>query len=478
MKCKYCGADITEKTDFCPKCGGIVDAEETDEKEKGSGMASFREKSSRGGMTGLIIALVIVASLLLACLAAALLDYFGVIDLPFIDFGPRTTDGPGVLPDNTGKAPTVEPDPDKPDHWLITVYAKAGTTLIYESSDGTRKTVEVPEGGRIKFSVARSALMPNEPIDGETCQVVPTIYTVDAEGGETLIEGFEPITLDVPELDIRFDNSDAIDSADGSAVISGSAAPSRTEITVEGVSVAVGEDGSFSHTLSFSEAGEHTVALEARCPGYRIFRHSFTVTVEAPSAGIIQFPWEYGDDTFTQRVKNDADTPLEVRGRVPAGSIVTASCENPAVTMTVPTVDDAGVFVFTVTMPEAGDYEISISCAAPSGELSERVMHIQRAPDWRAYVEGSWAMTYEALCYASKQAYKISGTVTEIVEDGDCLSVMLELEDGRTIMLRYYDHYPNAGSLEVGSVHTGIYGHSMGRNEDGVPVIYVWFVID
>lgn len=469
MKCKYCGAEVPDNEDFCPECGGIVDREEDEKEER-----VHRVRERRGANVGILITGLIVALIVISCVAVIILNSKGIIRIPEISCAPNGPDDPS----GEVKAPEIVPDPENPGRYLVTVYAKAGTKVIFQTTDGTRNEVEVPRSGLVKFSVPDRGLIPFEPIESDTCEVVPIIFTVNEDGSESRVEGFTPIKLSVPELNVAFDNDDPIVSTDGTAVISGSVDPVDAEITVQGVTVTVGSDGTFSYTLSFSEAGSHIVNIEARHPGYRIVRRSFTVSVEVPVAGLLEFPWEYGDDTFTTRVKNDADDPLEVRGHVPAGSKVTVSCASDMAELTEPTVAEDGTFSFVVKMLRAGDYELHITCYSPTGEVAERVLHVQRAPEWRSYVEGSWAMSYDALRVASKQGYKLSGTVTEVIEDGDSMVVVLDIGNGNSVILIYHHHYPNAGSLALGSVHTGIYGHPLGRNADGVPEVYVWFIID
>ena len=479
MTCKNCGAEITGNPDFCPKCGAIIDP---------VGVEPKGRKKSGGGNNGLLTALLIVSSLLLIGVVVVILDLCGVITLPTVNNSgtasadptiPAVTAEPAGQQDGITKAPKVEADPDDPTSWFVTIYAKAGRVLVYETAAGERTEVTVPAGGAVKFHVHSSSLMPTEPVEDAVYYASPKVFIRNSDGSETLIGGVDPIPVNVPELDVSFGVPDSLVTGTGSAVISGSIGQISAALTIGGARVEIAEDGSFSHTLTFTEAGEHVVEAEARLAGYRIYRHSFTVKaeLETAAASVIQLPWEYGDTEFSQRVKNDVDV-LEVRGRVPAGSIVTVSCEAEAASLTDPAVDAEGVFRFSVTMAEAGDYTLLITCVTPEGSVSAREMHVQRAPNWREYVESSWATTYEALRYASKQAYKITGTVTEIIEDGDCLVVALDLGEGKIIILRYHDHYVNAGTLELGSVHTGIYGHPLGRNEDGTPVVYVWFVID
>lgn len=485
MICKNCGAEVPENTDFCEKCGAIIDTDvpTKDKKEKKTGRESKRRSGSGGG-NGLLAALLVVASLALIGVVFVILALYGVIKLPFIDSmapsGDKTeaTAAPAGLQDGITKAPKVEPDPDDDTRYFVLIYAREGRTLVYESSVGIRQEVTVPPSGQVRFHIPLSSLMPNEPVEEEVYYAVPKIYIRNGDGPETLVEGIEAIPLRIPALEVGFDNPDALTTDDGRVVISGRISQIGAELTIGGEPAVIAADGTFSQALLFTEEGEHTVEAVAKLAGYRVFRHSFTVTVNrAPAEALIQLPWEYGDTSFNQRIKNDIET-IEVRGRVPSGSTVTVTCESESASLTAPTVAQDGTFSFEATLAVPGDYLLLITCVTPSGSTSTREMHVQRAPDWRAYVESSWAMSYEAFAYQSNQAYKISGTVTEIIEDGDYILAVLELSDGRTIELQYHNHYAGAGSLAVGTVHTGIYGRPMGIGGDGMPLIYVWFVID
>ena len=105
-------------------------------------------------------------------------------------------------------------------------------------------------------------------------------------------------------------------------------------------------------------------------------------------------------------------------------------------------------------------------------------MHVQRAPEYNHYVESAWAMSYEALQRPSKQCYNIKGTVTEIIEHTDYYLVKLETSDGGTLILEYHHHYGTANSFTEGKSYNWIYGFPMGKDQNGIAHVYVWFVND
>lgn len=412
---------------------------------------------------------------LVAALAVLALLVFGIVKLA------KSCSNANSSPLGTNKVPTIEVNPEDETTYFVTVYAKEGKVLVYETADGSRKEVTVPASGFVKFRVPVSSLMPGEAVEGSTYQATPKVYIKNDDGTETLIDGYEPayVMLQIPAINIEFDNPDTIVSDDGSVEIKGHIDLIATVLTVNGESVPVNADGSFSHIVKYEEAGDYVINAEAKLSGHQVYRHSFNVTVTKATTTetLIQLPWEYGDNAFSQRVKNSVDT-IEVQGRAPAGSSVTVSCGSQNATLTTPSVNDDGSFSFKVTMAYAGDYELLIQCTTTDGRMSERIMHVQRAPEWTSYVGGAMTMNYASFAYATSQAYKISGTVTAIIQEGDFILAELTISDGNTLILQYHNHYGSAGTLTVGQSYSKIYGRPMGLNEDGVPQIYVWFVDD
>lgn len=377
------------------------------------------------------------------------------------------------------KVPTVETKDEFPGYYFVTVYGKEGDVLVYETPDGRRQEVTVDSKKHVVFKVPESSLMTVDPVETETYDAVPKVFVRAEDGTETPVENIPAITLNVPSIEVRWDNEDNIVSEDGSVTVSGHIDLIGTKLTVDGETVAINQDGSFSHDLSFEEAGAHTIAVEGRLGGYRVYRHNINVTVNEAhtTEALVQLPWEYGDTSFSQRVKNSVDT-LEVRGQAPAGSDISVNCESSNAALSVPVVNDDGSFTFNVKMAYAGDYAISIICNTADGKVSERIIHVQRAPEYGTYLRGAWQMNYASFAYDSRQAYQIKGTITEILEEGDYYLAMLELDSGDKLVIEYHPHYGSAGVIEVGKKYEALYGRPMGLNADGIPQAYIWFVED
>ncbi|MBR0135243.1 MAG: hypothetical protein IJM18_03505, partial [Clostridia bacterium] len=79
-------------------------------------------------------------------------------------------------PTGSNKAPIIERDPDDPSIYYVTVFAKNGKVLIYETSNGTRQEATVDTGDSIKFKVFEGSLMPTEPIDDVSYPAQPKVY--------------------------------------------------------------------------------------------------------------------------------------------------------------------------------------------------------------------------------------------------------------------------------------------------------------
>lgn len=376
------------------------------------------------------------------------------------------------------RVPTVEESAENPGYYLVTIHGNEGDVLVYETPDGRRQEVTVDSRKHVVFKVPESSLMTVDPVEGSTYEATPKVY-LKTEAGEVPIEGIPSVTLSVPTIDVRYNCGDDIVSEDGNVNVSGHIDLIGTKLSIDGENVVINQDGSFSHDISYEETGDHTIAIEGRLGGYQVYRHNINVTVNEAhtSEALVQLPWEYGDTTFSQRVKNSVDT-IEVRGQAPAGSDISVNCESSNAALSVPVVNDDGSFSFSVKMAYAGDYPISIICNTEDGKVSERIIHVQRAPEYSTYLKGAWQMNYASFSYDSRQAYQIKGTITEILQEGDYYLAMLELDSGDKLVIEYHPHYGSAGAIEVGKKYEALYGRPMGLNTDGIPQAYIWFVED
>ena len=141
-------------------------------------------------------------------------------------------------------------------------------------------------------------------------------------------------------------------------------------------------------------------------------------------------------------------------------------------------VDENGYFTIPVSLSVPGHYVLTLNCVSPSGQLSEREIYVQRAPEMSYYTATAYTMNYAAFTYPGMQAYCIEGTVTDIIKDDDYILAELEIESGDKLILEYHNHYGSAATIEIGKTYHQIYGRPLGRGEDGLPHVYVWFIND
>lgn len=403
----------------------------------------------------------------------AVIALLGIIALLGKKVYDRYFGGPRDLPSMT---PEIKQDSVDHDLYHVTVYAKPGTVLVYETVGGLRQEYAVPDDGRMTFNINGSSLLPDEPIESTAYNAQPKILIRDAEGNLSLVPGMGYISLEVPPIELTLDREE-ITTEDGKAMVTGHVATRGTKVTVNGEEVPVKEDGSFVYETEFTENGSYEIPVVAEHNKYTVYHNSVSVTVSIPEPPMIRLPWDLEDKEFSQRVTDPGDT-VKVYGMIPEGAAMTVTSENEGVILSEPEVDEDGTFTFTATLPAIGDYTLNITCTGADGLVGERQMHVQRAPEWRPYVESAWAMTYDSLMRPSNQCYEIKGKAVEIVQHGDFYIVILETSDGSRLRLEYHNHYPTANTFIEGKEYKWIYGYSMGRSTDGMPVIYVWFVND
>ena len=421
------------------------------------------EPRSRGLKAAITVAGIIAA--------IALLGIIGLLGKKVYDryFGGIPFDAPSMTPE-------IKQDSVDKDLYHVTVYAKPGSVLVYETVGGLRQEYAVPEDGRMVFNVNGTSLLPDEPIDSTAYNAQPRILLKNEEGELEMIPGMGYISLEVPPIELTLDREE-ITTDDGKAAVTGRVVTRGTKLFVNDEEIPLKEDGSFIYETEFTENGDYEIPVRAEHNRYTIYRNSVKVSVAIPEPPMIRLPWDLEDMNYSQRVTDPGDT-VSVYGMIPEGAEIAVSCENPEVILSEPELDEDGTFRFTASLPAIGDYVLNITCTGEDGLVGERQMHVQRAPEWRPYVESAWAMTYDSLMRPSGQCYEIKGKAVEIAQHGDFYIVILETSDGSRLTLEYHNHYPTANTFIEGKEYKWIYGYSMGRGTDGAPHIYVWFVND
>ncbi|MBQ3937879.1 MAG: hypothetical protein II724_00900 [Clostridia bacterium] len=376
-------------------------------------------------------------------------------------------------------------DPNNPNKYNITVRAKEGTVLVYETSSGSRSEHTVSHKNYIIFNVGTAELLPVEPIEGETISVTPKIYVKAADGELKPIE-IDPIEIKVPQLSISFSTPDSFTAEEGNVEIKGRITNSDqygAELTLNGEKLEVGEDGSFTYTDKLDQQGDHPLDFSAKLGGYAIYHKTFTATVqESPDVTkIIEIPESFENYT---RLTND-DTYITISGTAPKGSTLSVISSDPDFSLkSEPEIDENGNFSITVNMPTAEkSYPFTIIAVTPSGTEYRRDFCVERPPVYSVYVQRCWAENFDEMSkpvrVESKQPFRFKCTITEITYDGDYIVARATLSTApdTVIEIEYHDHYANASHLEVGEEYV-MSGYSMGKDDEGMLHMYIWFVDD
>ena len=423
-------------------------------------------RRGKGGASGLRIAIIVLA--VVAVIAAGVLAY-------------TLLNGSSIGGEKTN---SVIVNPNNPDSYYITVYAKAGSVLVYEDSTGAQTEQQVPEKGYVTFNVASNRLRPITPIEGESCDIYPSVSLKNEDGTLTKLE-IPRITLRVPTLNASFETAEDITSDNGVIEIKGHVDLTQTDLQNNPPVVTINNetvqpDGSFAYTTKLDK-GEYEIVGEIKLGGYMIMRRTFKATVskQLTASDIISIPEEV--DT---RVLN-VETSIELTGTVPAGAVLQVVPKDAECTVKdQPTVDENGNFRFSVNLPTAAKcYELQLTATLADGTVYTRPFFVERPPVFNEYVPTVWRGDYSEMSkpvhITDLRGFVIEGTVAEITYDDDYLVATFTLNDGHTISIEYHDHYSAARQhpIEAGKQYK-LYGFSKGVDESGMLRMYIWFVSD
>ncbi|MBR5949441.1 MAG: hypothetical protein IKZ82_12465 [Clostridia bacterium] len=388
-------------------------------------------------------------------------------------------------PKNTEEVKDVSPrpftsdvrlNPNDPNKYYVTVRAEAGTTVVFEGTDGSKKELDVSSKRDVTFNVHVSSLLPQDYIETDTVTVKPQVFQIDASGNKSIIEVPE-VEVDVPKIEIDFETPDTFESDDGIVTIKGNLATSqlKAQLIMGTEKITVDENGNFAYTVK-RDIGEHKFDFTARLIGHTTMHKTFTVNV---TQVLIVIP-----ESFCARSLN-VDESIRVYGSVPAGARISIASNDPEFTLkSEPEIDGNGNFNFEVNMPTpAKSYNFIIKATLLDGSVIERPFSVERPPVYTDYVPTVWPGSYEEMSnpvhVTDMRGFLIKGTVGEIIYDGDYFVSKFTLDSGELIEIEYHDHYSTAADLKKGSRYT-MYGYSLGTtvSPDGNLRLFIWFVQD
>ncbi len=358
--------------------------------------------------------------------------------------------------------------------YLITVYAK-NNYIVRFSAGSIVKEVAVAKGS-VSLRVPEKVWIPDEPLDSDTISVTPDIVVVSPKGEETKVAFDEPIAIHVPAITLTMTQPAVGDFTVDSATVpvEGVVDDNTASIFVGENQVAVDEAGKFSTNYTLPGEGTFVLEIKAQKNGCMSAVKTYNVTYGAatepttPTTGNVAF--SVNDD-----VKRYAQTAtMTVAGTMePGATIVVTGAELEGVV----TQDSAaGTFSFTVKTAEVGLYGVVIT-ATKGDAAKSSTLYLEHQPDKDAYIAGSFAIDYDRikLYPHHEQAYKITGTITEIIQSQPFVIARIQTVKGDII----FCYISGISTIELNDGKTySLYADPYGTDEaTGLPYMHAWFVL-
>ncbi|MDL2218321.1 hypothetical protein LJC27_06645 [Christensenellaceae bacterium OttesenSCG-928-M15] len=429
---------------------------------KGRGGASFLGKLTKNNMlffgaAGVLVVLLIVFAIIL-------------INKNFGGIGNLFSGNPILNP------ATVNPDDTNEGRacYTISIYARENSTIRVsipsipniQTAEGTVNSTEQKD-----LHIYKDLLVPAEPVDGPTASIPINILVITPDGEEYPVE-IDPLVIDVEMLNLTLSSpsGENVNVGKSRVPVSGTVGFVDAVVTVNGQTLSVDENGTFSGDYELSEVGAHTLTIEGRKNGYQIARQTITVNYTQTEADITI-------DKASVRAGNGKEDKADnttVKVTTAAGATVLLSApDKVTLDTTTPTVSESGDFSFNAKMSEPGYYDIKCSITK-DGVTTEGVIPVERMPDYADYTSKcqSSADNYGAL--SSGIAYLAQGTVSEVLQTDPYIIAKLETSAGAIL----FEYHGTVASIDVTDTRQhNIYGDYMRTDEaTGLPVIYSYFV--
>lgn len=391
------------------------------------------------------------------------------------------------------KQATIAEDTSDPAHkqYLITVYAKNGSeirftagSLVVDSSNNPKMRVTE---GKTSMIVGEDIFIPAEPVDSPTIDIYPDIMVVGKDGTEEKVTFEKPITIALPSIGLTLTSPvSPLETQTSNVSVSGTVDDNTASVFVGDTQLTVDETGSFSGTYVLTNEGASTIVVEARKNGYQIARATIDVNFTAPEAGGTNtdgtggstqvLPSTTGTPSFDfadSQSRRTTDATITVSGTAQSGTQLSVS----GVDATAVTVNADGTFSFSVKMDAVGLYTATVTSSL-NGTTGARTIYLERNhADKDAYIQGAHVLDYQYLMDSPhhKQAYKLVGKVTEILQTSPFVIAKVNTSAGDVLF--YY--YSGIAKVELNDGKTyEVYGDPNGKDSTlNAPILYAWYIL-
>ncbi|MEG1560539.1 MAG: zinc ribbon domain-containing protein [Clostridia bacterium] len=345
--------------------------------------------------------------------------------------------------------------------FLVTVYAKKGSTVRFTYNDMVKEIVITDLSA--SFRLSADLYRPMQPVDGEFYVVYPDIKVID-EKGNIFVPKIPPMNVDVPKLELKLTEPSTSDiiTHNGSFEVAGTISDPSALLYAGDTQLPVDTSGIFRGVVSVNTEGKQIVDIEARKMGYSIARITLNVN------------YEKGDLTVNilNKELRTRDDTLKIEGTMEKGSSIAVS----GVDLVGDPVFDstAGTFNFTVKIPKEKLYTANLTVTSKK-TTTNTILYIEHAPDIDSYRESSNKLDYSRIKrYPTHNAhYLIQGKIDMIVQTKPYCIARIQTADG-PLMIEYY--YTTKIEVNDGIKYT-LFGFPNGMYESkDLPIMYVWFV--
>lgn len=368
------------------------------------------------------------------------------------------TRAPEVVSDRTGSGePAIK----------ITVYARKGSIVTF--TEGATSIEMTMKGRSLSFRVPISIWTSNVKEGTNALEIKPNVFVrhPDINNEVTKLEFdtfYTTLVANVIDINITTPDKDEISTQNSTVTIEGTVSDPTVALYMNSNQLQVDENGYFRTIYHVEAVGEQEVVFTAQKGGYAIGEKRLKIIYEKSDMKCkITSDAESGLRTFTET--------LDITGVIDKGAKLKVSGVDIVGDVNV---DKDGKFNFTASLPNIGNYLITLTVSAGDSEATFDI-YAEHAPDREEYIRSAWQLDYEWLEGHStmQRALGVSGKIVEVYSTEPFVKAKMHTEQG-DIIFTYY-HTTEVSTKDGKSYR--IYAYPDGKDEEtGLPQLYCWFI--
>ena len=373
---------------------------------------------------------------------------------------------------------TIEDDEvDGVEMFIITVQAPNGSVVkLVTNADLEQDSVTVQQDNQVALRVPRVIFLPgDDEYDSTTVTVLPQLMVTLPDGTEK--EVYVPAaTVTIPQVSLMVTKPESTTveaTPDNSPIdIEGSVEDHTVTVTVNDQPVQVMEGGLFSAQYTPTNTQGEEIRIVARKTNCMQAVQTISVTPYVVKDMAI---------TITSTELKMKDGACTIEGTVPAGTTLSASCDNPNLTMEEPVITDTG-FTIKCKASEEGVYNVTINGTCEGYTDGTVTCAVESPATLRAskYKKAAFdaSKNYDKLVSGEKTEtqLKFKGKIKEVVEDPTYKIFTMEDSDGHIVYVCCRSEKFEVSSQKIGKkVTAGGFNNGLYPGTS-CPYIWAWYI--